>query len=237
MRRIYFFMVAMIYLLASCSKGEPVEQMRNTSLLIRTFTVDPLLLKVEVNDSVMISAQTTPIMQAFSAIKYTEPAHRFRITNLYTNGLMLDTVINYNTSFQQIVNFVQTGANNNMVWVGRPVNEPAPPAGKIKISVVYVTSTLPDSIKVVVENSVSGTSDNDFAVSDSFVLQKGQFSPYFHGWSDNRKRPRLKIYTTDTARTLISTVSNSLFYQVTTGISIYAVDMTASGFVTTTKLY
>lgn len=237
MLRIFLSIVAIVLLLSSCSKnGEPIEQMKHTNLQIRALTVDTLLLKVELDDEIVINRTTAPSISAISNIKYTDPAHRFRITNLYDNRVLLDTTIMYRGTTVTPVNLVQTGANARMVLVGPAANEPPPPAGKIKMSVVYV-ATMPDEVKVVAENSQSGASDLDYVATDSFLLKKGEFSPYVQGWDANRRKPKLKVYTSDAQRVLLAEFKAGLFYEAQSGISIYSLERITTNFNGATKLY
>lgn len=238
MLRIVHFIGAVMLLLTSCSKGgDAIKQQRFTNLLLRVLTVDSLLLKVEVNEEPLIKSAISPFNVSFAAIKYDDPKHRFRITDLNSRQLLLDTIIEYPTKSVTQINFVQTGAGANIIWVGPPVNEPAPPAGKVKISVVYVTNDLPDEVKVVVANSQSGTSDFDYAPTDSILLKKGQFSPYFLGWGSFNKKLKLKVYATDASRTLLAEFNDNLFYNAREGISIYNLEIDRIGRSLVTKLY
>ena len=238
MLRIFLFISATV-LLISCSKnGEAIVQERYTNLGIRALTVDALLLKVEVDDSVIAAPMIAPFYNAFPATKYIDPMHRIRMTDLYSNRLVLDTIVPYSKGLQTTLSFVQKGYDSSMVWVGPPVNEPAPPPGKIKVSVVYVYAGYPDEVKVVVENSRSGTSGFDYAPSDSFLLKKGQFSPYFQGWAGaTGKKPRLKIFTPDAARTPIASYGENLFSNISTDITIFSFEQAPSTGLTLTKLY
>lgn len=239
MLRIFLFTAAALLLLASCSKnGEVIVQQPYTTLGVRALTIDALLLKVEVDDSALTAPMISPFYTSLGKINYVGQEHRIRMTDLYSNRLMLDTVVKYNKGTQTTLSFVQAGAGGKIVWVGPPVSEPAPPAGRTKISLVYVTNDLPGEVKIVVDNSRSGSSELDYFPTDSFLLKKGQFSPYFMGWAGSLgKKPRFTIYTPDAARTLIATIPGGAFSGATAGISIFSFVITAVPSNALTKLY
>ncbi|MRG45081.1 hypothetical protein GFS24_08140 [Chitinophaga sp. SYP-B3965] len=229
---------AITLLCTSCSKkGQPVEKPRFTSLTVNTITVDSLLLKIETNNATLINSMVSPGSKVVAEINYTDPAQRVRITDLHTNRVMLDTLLQYSTTAINKFNFIQPGAGADLVWLGPPVNETTPPTGKMKIAVLYVQNSMPDEVKVVVENSESGQSNLDYAPADSFLLKKGHLSPFFPGWAGPvPKKPRLKVYTSNAARTLIADLSSNLFYDAIEGFSFYSFQKPVSGAASATKL-
>src|SRR5262249_55709636 len=139
MLRAFLFWMTAIWLLTSCSKGgRPVEQQRRTDVGVNIITVDPLLFKVEVNNAPFIPSMTSPGSETVTNVRYLDPAQRFRITNLYTNRLVLDTLLYYKTTAGIDFTFIPKGSGDDLVWLGPPVNEPPVPAGKVKIAVMYV---------------------------------------------------------------------------------------------------
>lgn len=239
MLKVFLFLGTAILLCTACSKsGQPIEQQRRTGLAIGAITVDSLILKIEANNVTLSNSMIAPGTAQIPEIRYTNPAQRFRITNLYTNHLMVDTLLNYTTSSSNKIIFIQPGAGADLVWLGPPVNEPAPPAGKSKVAFLYVLYSMPNEVKVVIENSESGASAYDYVPTDSAILKKGQLSPFFQIWSSSTTaKPRLKAYTSDAARMLIADISNNLFYNLNPGFSVYSFEKPLSGSASVSKLY
>lgn len=194
-------------LVAGCSKNEQaIEQWSFTSLELKAITLDVLRLQVVTDETTLTDSLITPGSKTLP-VQYYNPSHRFLVTDLYSNMLLLDTVIDYKPGPNNSITFFQPVNGGKLVWVGPPVNEPLPPAGSIKISIVYAHAKLPDEVKVVVENSKNG--GTDYIPTDSFQLKKGAFSPYFIG--GNIRKPKLSFYKTTGNKEKVATANSFSF--------------------------
>jgi hypothetical protein len=213
------FICAMVVVLIGCSKNEqPVEQPTFTKLEVYAYTVDALQLKVTANDVLLTDSLITPNGSRTVPVSYMDPVHRIRITDVNTSRLMADTLVNYGTGFIYPLTFFQPAAGAQLLFIGRPANEPLPEAGKAKIAIVYtetIQDKIPGEVKVVVENN----SGSDYKATDSFLLNSGQFSKFFLG--EKAIKPRLKIYTTGTNRILVAEADPAVFSQATGDFAVY----------------
>jgi hypothetical protein len=153
-------------------------------------------------------------------VTYFNPTQRFKVTDLFSKTLLLDTLVEYKPGAVNAITFFQSVPGGKLVRIGPPANEPLPPAGKIKISLVYGVLEMPDLVKVVVEDSDNGSSA--YSATDSFQLKRGEFSPYFIGKVINNRKPQLKFYTADARRKLIAQVQPSAFNSTNADFSIYS---------------
>lgn len=224
-----------IVTMAGCAKNEQaIEQPNFTNVELKAITVDSLMLKVEADENLLTNSMLTPGNKTVP-VKYLNPAHRFRVTDMYSNTPMLDTVIDYKPGIINSITFFQQGTGGKLVWVGPPVNEPLAPAGKMKISVVYARPHLPNELKLVIENSKSGSLNTDYEPTDSFLLKKGEFSRYFTAWQN--KKPHIKVFTADALRQPVTVVDAAEFTLSNPDFSIYYFENASPGSATMTKLY
>ena len=187
---------------AGCSKNEhPITEARFTNLDFKTFSTDALQLKVLVNETTLTDSLMAPDGAKTIAVQYFDPKHRIRLVDAFSDRVWLDTVINYKPGFVNALTFYQPFADANFTWIGPPVNEQLPADGFAKISIRYTHTVLPDLLKVVVENNTSGTA---YSATDSFELQKNEFSKYFLGYNTTSRKVRLKLYSTDGKRKLMA---------------------------------
>ncbi|WP_205509679.1 hypothetical protein [Longitalea arenae] len=227
-------MLIFALLITSCSKNErAIEETSYTTLELKAITVDPLLLQFTVDETALDHLLATPSASTSLPVKYMNPTHRFRVVDQYSNTLLADTTVDYKAGEKNTITFFQPVAGGMLVLIGPPVNEPPPAAEKKKISIVYSLPEVPERVKVVVDNSVSGNSGADYAPSDSFSLKRGEFSPYF--WSWNNRKPKLRIY--DANNSLILQVNNSQFAEAIADFSIFSFSGISAGSVSLTKLY
>jgi hypothetical protein len=239
-KSVYAALLALM--IAGCSKNEQaIEQWSFTSLQLKAITVDALMLRVMANETLLTDSLYTPGNKAID-VQYFNPIHRFLVTDLYSKTLLLDTVVEYKAGAVNSITFFQSLSGGKLVRIGPPANEPLPPAGKIKISIVYGNEELPDQVKVIVEDSELG--NTTYAATDSFLLKKGAFSPYFIGKQVNGRKPQLKFYTTDARRKLVAKVQPSAFNNTNTDdFSIYSfnsiesIDQDGSFYLKREKLY
>lgn len=216
-----FLWMALIITSAGCSKNEqPVEEAKFTALELLAITTDTMRLKAMVDDVILTDTLITPDGLASFPVQYNQAEHRMRLFDLYTNRLVLDTMILYKPGFVNNITFFQPAAGSSLVWVGPPVNEPLPDKGQVKISIAFNYPPLPETVKVVVENTTA-TGPVQYAATDSFLLHKGAFSKYFSGTDIGDRKPRLKFYTSGTDRRLLAEASPSAFAATNADYSIY----------------
>lgn len=217
-----FYAGLLVLTIAGCAKNEAaVEQWSFTSLELKAITVDPLMLSVSANGKVLTDSFYTPGNKALY-VQYFDPLQRFKVTDLFSQTLLLDTIVNYKPGINYSITLFQAVSGGKLVRIGPPANEPLPPAGKIKISVVYGLQVMPDIAKVVVEDSETG--NGNYSATDSFLLKKGEFSPYFIGKLVNNRKPQLKFYTTDASRKLVAKTDGSTFNNPNADFSIYSLN-------------
>lgn len=210
----------LVLVMAGCSKNEKaIEQASFTSLQLKAITADVLMLQVKVDEDVLTDSFYTPGNKALP-VQYFNPTKRFRITDLFSKTLLLDTLVEYKPGAVNVITFFQAVSDGKLVRIGPPANEPLPTGGKIKISVVHGIAEIPDVVKVVVEDSDTGGSV--YSATDSFLLKKGDFSPYFTGKMINNRKPQLKFYTTDASRKLVAKSEPSIFYDTNADFTIYS---------------
>lgn len=201
--------VLFVLIMGGCSKNEePIEQSSYTSLQLKAITVDALMLQVMANETILTDSLYTPGTKAVQ-VTWFDPVHRFRVTDLFSKTLLLDTVIQYKTGAVNAITFFQSVSGGKLFRIGPPASEPLPTGGTIKISVIYGVPDMPDLTKVVVEDSKDGTSN--YEATDSFLLKKGEFSPYFTGNLKGNRKPQLRFYTADARRKLIAKAEPSTF--------------------------
>lgn len=212
--------VLLVVAMAGCSKNEKaIEQANFTSLQLKAITADVLMLQVKVDENVLTDSFYTPGNKALP-VTYFNPTKRFRVTDLFSKTLLLDTLVDYKPGAVNVVTFFQALSGGNLVRIGPPANEPIPTGGKIKISVVYGMAEMPDVTKVIVEDSNTGGSV--YSATDSFLLKKGEFSPYFIGKMINNRKPQLKFYTADASRKLVAKSEPSILYDLNADFTIYS---------------
>jgi hypothetical protein len=231
-----FCMAWLLILTTGCSKNETaVEQASYTSLELKAITVDPLLLQVTIDETQLTDLLATPDASTKVPVKYINPTHRIRLMDQYSNMQLADTMIDYKPGEKNNITFFQPVAGASLVLVGPPANEPPPSTGKKKISIVYSLAKplMPDEVKVFVDNSRTGNTGQDYIPSDSFLLKRGAFSPYFWSWKD--RKPKLRIY--DKNGNKIMEVTNSQFANAIAEFSIFNFLSVASGFASLSKLY
>lgn len=193
--------------LAGCSKSvKTIEDPKVISVDIYAKTIDAMQLKVTAGDAILTQSIVTPDGQTSVNFLHTEPAYRFGVYDVFTHQALLDTLVSINTirSGGRKIVLLQSLPGGDMVWVGPPpASETLPGIDSMKMSVVYTLTALPDQVKVVVENSMGNT--NNYQATDSFLLQKGEFSHYFTGNRTSKGKVQLKFYTPDSNRMLVAT--------------------------------
>lgn len=211
MNRQFYGVLILLSAMAGCSKSvRTIDDPKFMTLNIYVKTIDTLQLKVTAGEEVLTQSVVTPEGEAHISFQHTETGYRFGLHDVYAHRLMLDTLISINM-IRAVgkMTFFQPEPDGDLVYVGPPpASEALPPADSMKMAVVYTYAALPDRVKVVVENSVGST--NTYNATDSFLLQKGEFSRYFTGnRTAGAKKLQLRFYTPDANRTLVATVSNA----------------------------
>jgi hypothetical protein len=216
----------LVLFLAACSKdGEAIEQPKYTDLSLRAIFVDMFRLKVVADETILTESLSASGAVNNIKVQYNNPQHRYRVYNVYGDVLLLDTMISYKPGFINGITFFQPVAGAKMVWVGPPVNEPLPEEGYLKLSIIYTFDPLPDSVKVVVENSVNG--GDAYAPTDSFMLKKSEFSRYFSGRSTARK-PDIKFYPVTGPRKLLAS-ARGVHFTANPDFSVYLFSTSSAG--------
>lgn len=224
---VVYGIIPVIILLAGCSKNErPVEEPVFSGLYLQAVTVDEFRLKVVDGEKELTNALLSTGNRLTVLSTYHDPLHKIKVYNFYGNELLLDTLIPYRGN-PYVITFYQDKPGEKLRWIGPPVNEAAPSGGELKVSIIYTAPLLPASVKVVIENTVSETS-NVYAGTDSFLLDRGTFSKYFTGRNLRTRKPRLSMYTTGPERKLVATVAADKFLDTNFDFSIFLFDK-ASG--------
>jgi hypothetical protein len=214
-----FCAVWLVMIIAGCTKNEKaIEQYSFTSLQLRAITVDALMLQVKADENILTDSFYTPGNKAV-VVQYLNPTQRFRVTDNFSKTLLLDTQVVYKPGSVYALTFFQAVSGGKLVRIGPPANEPLPTGGKIKISVIYSLDEMPDVTKVVVQDSETGGSL--YSATDSFLLKKGEFSPYFTGKLLGDRKPVLTFYTADASRTLVAKAEASTFHNTNSDFTIY----------------
>lgn len=219
--------VLLVVLLAGCSKnGQPLEEPEFSGIYLQAITADPFRLKVLDGEKELTNGLLSPGNRLTVLSTYYDPLHRIRVYDFYGNALLLDTLMPFRGN-PYTITFYQDKPGDQLRWIGPPVNEPFPPDGSIKLSIVYTAPLLPASMKVVVENA-GAESGSQYAATDSFVLNKGAFSPYFLSRNLRTQKCRLQLYSAGPERKLLSTVAPDHFLATNPDFSIFLFDK-ASG--------
>lgn len=221
---------------AACSKsGEAIEQERFTLLTLNAITVDSLRLSVIDNGVLLTDSLMTPQGKVEMNRKYQDPARGYKVTDLYSNTVLFDSTINYQNLFNNSVTFFQPVSGGKLIQVRPPANAPLPHKDSIKISVVYShpsTDAIYDQVKVVVDQSKDG--GPTYVSRDSFLLKRGEFSPFFAG--TKLRNPVFKFYTNDARRAQVSIAVNGTF-SLAGDISIYYLNLKNDASASGAKLY
>lgn len=225
---IKYSIILVAILPAGCSKNEqPVEELRFSGVYLQAFTADQLRLKVVDGETELTNALFSQGNRLTVLSTYFDALHRIKVYDFYGNELLLDTLIPFRGN-PFYITFYQDNPGEKLRWIGPPVDEPFPGNGDLKISIIYTAPLLPASLKVVVENAISETS-NTYTSTDSFLLDRGTFSKYFTGRNLRSRKPRLSLYTTGTDRKLVATVPATQFLRTNFDFSIFLFDRASGG--------
>lgn len=218
-----------IFLTTGCSKNEqPIKEPSFSGLLLQAVTADEFRLKVTDGGTDLTNALSSNSVRPLTVLStYYNRLHQIKVYNFYNGELLLDTVMPFRGN-PYTITFYQSNTGSKLRWIGPPVNEPLASEGNLKISIIYTAPLLPSSLKVVVENTVSETS-NVYEPTDSLLLDKGTFSRYFIGRNLRSKKPRLRMYTTGAERKLLATVATDEFRTTNSDFSIFMFDKASGG--------
>ena len=101
------FAVFLVFAMAACSKNEKaIEQPTFTSLQLKAITADALMLQVKADENVLTDSFYAPGNKAVP-VTYINPTKRFRVTDLYSKTLLLDTLVNYKPGGVNALTFFQ----------------------------------------------------------------------------------------------------------------------------------
>jgi hypothetical protein len=221
-----FTVLLILFLSGACSKkGEPVAQAKFTTLSLRAITNDPFTLKIVADENTVLTESLASGGTSNVDVKYYDAEHRFQVYNIFGNELLLDTIVRYKPGFVNGITFFQPAAGAKLLWVGPPQNEPLAKEGYLKLSIVYNLSALPDSVRVVVENSII-SGGQTYGPTDSFTLKKGEFSRYFEGRSGDTKA-NVRFYSSTLPRIVLAEAT-SLHYAANPDFSVYLLGTTSN---------
>lgn len=223
MNRQFYGVLILLSAMAGCSKSvRTLDDPKFIALNIYVKTIDTFQLKATADDEILTQSVVTPDGEAHITFQHTQPGYRFGLHDVFAHRTILDTFLSINTiRADGKMTFFQTEPGGDLVWVGPPpASEALPPTDSMKMAIIYTYAALPDKLKVVVENSIGNS--NTYNATDSFLLQKGEFSRYFTGnRTAGAKKLQLRFYTPDANRTLVATVTNA-FSRLDNKFYVYA---------------
>jgi hypothetical protein len=232
-----FFVLMLLLVMAGCAKSlRTLDDVSFTTLEIRAHVHDAMGLKVTADDSILVKFFETPTINAAGVdFRYTKLVHRFRVYDVFTNQLKLDTLIALKARNKNVLTFFQPAPAGKLEWIGPPpVSEPLPHKDSAKMSIIYTLPDFPDVVKVVVENSVGNTTV--YKATDSFTIERGKFSRYFSCKNSYTGRLQLKLYTANAQRTPVATVLREEFIGLSSDFYVYGFRTTSgNGTVPTLK--
>jgi hypothetical protein len=191
----------LIFIIAACNKNEQaIEQERFTNLQLRAITVDNMLLEVTVDDNVLTDSLVAPSTDdKIVPVKYNTIQHRIRAVDKYTNKVMMDTVVNYQSGLFNTITLFQPNAGEKLLRIAPPASEAVPADSNVKISVVFsqpvqFRQQVLNEVLVALQQPIGST----YTTTDSFVVKRGEFSRY--ATLSRNKNFQFVFYTTGTPR-------------------------------------
>lgn len=188
-----------VLMFAGCAdEGGAIDESRKITFQFLAVTVDSMQLGVKINNEIRTTDFFAPssgklINDDFFLFNSTK---KLTVYNVDDNRVLIDTTLVIGRKSSVYTSFYQRSQGDALQYVFPHANEPFPPNGYGKISILYTHLQLPDSVNVVVENSLSGLRGDDYVPTDTIRLIKGDFSRFFLGRNSHRY-PLLKIYTAD----------------------------------------
>ncbi|WEK35242.1 MAG: hypothetical protein P0Y53_22355 [Candidatus Pseudobacter hemicellulosilyticus] len=213
--------LALFLLAAGCSRNETaIRESFQSNLNFLALTADPLQLGVKIDGEIRITDLMAPADDATQVqLHYFNKEKRISIYDVATEQVLFDSLFVIHTNTVSISLFQQS-SGSPLVLVAPPAGMAPPAAGYSKASIVYTFPELPAEVKVVVLNNAA--TGADYEPTDSFLLKKGEFSPYFLGKNGLRK-PRLLFYTPDADRRLLAEVDAGQFSGLITPFVVLAI--------------
>lgn len=214
--------------LTGCDKnGTAVQESLETNLNFSALTVDTFRLAIKIDEEVVTNNFQVPYIPpptgiAFTKhIRYYDRNKRVTIYNVADNVVLFDSLFTLDKASLNITLYQKT-SGASFSYIAPPVNELLPSKDHGKISFNYTLAGLPDMVKVVVENStIAG--GLTYAATDSFLLRKGDFSPFFLSRLGS-KRANVYLYTPTADRKLLAIISaNEISLGMNAGFTIYTV--------------
>ena len=214
-------LTGIILLIMGCSKNERVvEDRRFASLQFRGLTVDSFRLKLTANQQMLTDNLSVPGPAFTPRVSYFDPTHRIQATDLISQRLLLDTTIDFKPGPIMPVTLFQPASGAPLRMVSPSRDETLPPPGKYKLSVIYTFPEMPARTKVVVGNETE-SQPGSFIPTDSFYLNKREFSPFFLRNRDRQVITAVRFYSADDQRKWIA-ASRITFYQISNAdLSMY----------------
>jgi hypothetical protein len=224
-------LVLSVFLPGCDDTGEAMHSPAIGSLRFQTYVMDPLSFRVYVNDN---------LMGAKKQFKYFDHSIRLKIVEDASGRVIFDGdyPVHPQGGTQVVVTVCQFNSGSVPFCVLPPADEPVPPAGYGKISIHYNFPGFPDSLKAVIENTTTATS-NAYTPTDSLIVRKNEFSRFFLG-RFSEKKAQIRLYTAGGSRTRVATVEASMFYNIGREFSMYmasGVNGTTIPNVTLTRVY
>ncbi|RFM29551.1 hypothetical protein [Deminuibacter soli] len=165
-----WLLIAVIVLLASCSKGEPVTAQSYAKFAFRAATIDPVTYRVWLNDAMITDKLYGPDGRVDTTIFFTDPQMHIRMENSITGKVVVDTLYTAKTNAVNYFSVYQPVAGAEPFYVKPGKNDTLPVLGTVKMRFVYNTTQLPDSVWVKF--------DAIYGSPDSVLLHRYEYSPW-----------------------------------------------------------
>ena len=230
-RNIFFISVCALLLaagLGGCDKrGTAIEESLETNIIFSAFTVDSFRLAIKIDDEVVNNNFLVPYIPSPTGagftqhIRYYDQHKKVTLYNVADNKVLFDSVFKLDKTSLNI-SLYQKNSGQPFIYIAPPAGEPLPANDYGKISFNYTLSGLPDMVKVVVENSTI-PGGQTYSGTDSFLLRKGDFSPFFLSRLGT-KRANVYLHTTDATRKRVGQITaNEISNAMNAGFTIYTV--------------
>lgn len=201
-----------IFLHACDETGEALDSPAIGSLNFRAYIVDPLSFNVYVNGK---------LIGAKKQFKYYAGSIRLRIEEVVSGRVIFDDsyAVHASGGTSVLVTVHQSRSGSVPVCLLPPADEQAPPVDYGKIAIIYNLPDFPDSLKAVIENTTTATS-NVYVPTDSLIVMKNELSGFFLG-RYGQKKARVRFYTAGDERRPVAVTEGSQVANMSKGFSIY----------------
>jgi hypothetical protein len=230
-RNILFISISLPVLttgLAGCDKeGAAIQESLETNINFSALTVDTLRLAIKIDDEVVNNNFIVPYIPSPTGagftwhVRYFDRNNKVTIYNVADNRVLFDSSFVFDKASLN-VSLYQKNSGQPFTYIAPPTGESLPPKDYGKISFNYTLAGLPDMVKAVVENSTI-PGGLTYSATDSFILKKGDFSPFFLSRLGS-KRANVYLYTSDAARKQVGLITaNEISAAMNAGFTIYTV--------------